>query len=113
MANSTKLMSQAELQHLEHCNKALEAHLEIVTAVVNESEKLLNNYLPIVQEYVSVIGAVTHSFAEHVANIYSSSREMKVATGGAQELINFMATVDKLDKMLTPELLEKLRKVSQ
>ena|SRR5215204_1715729 len=106
-------LSQGELQHIEHCNKVLKDHLALVQAITNESEKLLNTFLPIVGDYVNQVGAVTHQMGLHVKNIYASSRELKQAVGGTQDLISFMDAVMKVDKLLTPELLEKLRKVSQ
>lgn len=106
-----KILSHDELQHIEHANKALKEHLELVNLVVNESEALFNNYLPILQTYINGIAQVSKLFGEEVKQIYNSSRELRVATGGVQDVMNFISAVQKLDALLTPELIGKLRNV--
>lgn len=113
MSTAAKYLSHEELQHIEHCNIVLKEHLEIVRAVVNESESLLHTYLPILNEYVRSVGKVTQEFGENVSNIYRSSRELKVSVGSTPEVINFIATVQKLDALLTPELIVKLRRITK
>lgn len=104
-----KIMSQAELQHIEHCNKILREHQELVAFVVNETEGILNTYLPILTTYIDNVIRVRSKFGEEVKHIINSSRELKHITSGAQELISFMTAIEKLDKMLTPELVNKLK----
>lgn len=107
-----KPLSEDELQRIEHLNKMLLEHQEIVNKVVNETEQLLNNYVPIISTYVQSIGKVAHLFGEHVTNIIKSSRQLGIVTGTVQDVSNFIASAEKLDKILTPELIEKLRKIS-
>ena len=108
----SKILSEAELQRLEHINKMLLEHQEIVNKIVNDTEQLLNNYVPIISAYVQAIGEVTHTFGEHVTNIIKSSRQLGIVTGTVQDVSSFISAAEKLDKILTPELIEKLRKIS-
>ena len=110
---SKGIMSHDELQHIEHCNRVLQDHLDLIKLVTNESNGLLENYLPIMQNYARGIHEAGRTFTEGVADIYKSSRELKIATGGTQDVIAFMSTVQKLNEMLTPELLAKLRSISK
>lgn len=112
MPNASQILTQAQLQHIEHCNKVLNEHLELVQAVVNASEGLLNTFVPVLSEYCRQVAAVGHEFGTDCNNIYKSSRELKIAVGGVQDIVTFMDQVKRLDAMLSPELLEKLRRIS-
>ena len=105
-------LSQAQLQHIEHCNKVLEAHRELVTMVVNETEAVLNTYLPILGTYINGIVALRTELGNEVRHILNSSKELRHAAGSVNELIQFMSAIEKLDKLLTPELVEKIRKLA-
>jgi hypothetical protein len=107
-----KQMTQAELQWIEHCNKVLGEHSEVVTKVLNDTEAMLNNYVPIMSAYVQAIDEVRHKFGMCVADIIKSSRQLQIITGSAQDVINFTVAVQKLDTILTPELIEKLQRIS-
>lgn len=108
---NNKQLSQAELQHIEHCNKVLEEHDALVKSVVNETEALLNNYVPILSAYVQSIAAIRVTFAEEVKHMLQSTRELKLTTGSTQEIHNFVSAVMKLDQALTPELIEKIHRL--
>lgn len=108
---SKEILTHAQLQHIEYCNKVLNEHLELVNAVVNASEGLLNTFVPVLSEYTRQIAAIGHQFGTDCNNIYKSSRELKIATGGVTDLITFMDTIRKVDALLTPELLEKLSRL--
>lgn len=110
---SAKMMSQAELQHIEHCNKVLLDHLELVQRVTNETEGLLNTYLPILTTYVNSIIEVRQLFGKEVAHIVQSTRELSLVTNNTQPLINFIQATAKLNEALTPELTDKLKRVLQ
>lgn len=64
------------------------------------------------KSFADRLGEVTHQFGEHVTNIIKSSRQLGIVTGTVQDVSNFIASIEKLDKILTPELIEKLRKLS-
>lgn len=104
-------MSQEELQHIEHCNKALLQHKEIVALVINETESLLNNYLPILSTYVNSVVKIRTLFGEEVSHVMSSTRQLKMVTNSTQEVINFADAVIKLNAILTPSLVEKLNRL--
>lgn len=106
-------LSQDELQHIEHCNKVLEAHHELVTKVISETQEKLNNYLPIVSTYVNAIADVRRAFGEEVKHILQSNRQLQIVTGSAQDVINFTSAVVKLNQILTPEFIEKLQRISE
>jgi len=107
-----KPMTQAELQHIEHCNKILQEHAETVKVVINETEALLNNYVPILSTYVESIAKIRNMFGEEVSNIIKSTRQLGIVTSNVQEVQHFIHAVTKLNELLTPELVVKLQKIS-
>lgn len=109
---TTKMMTEDDLQFLEHCNKMLREHLELVQLVTNESEGLFSIYLPILQKYVSGITELRKGIGQEVVHIVQSSRELKVVTSGSQEIHNFVAAVLKLKEALTPEMIENMRRLT-
>lgn len=108
---TTKYLSHDELQHIEHANKILEAHEELVKKVTNETEQMLNTYLPIVRGYVTTLFGIQKDFGEVVSNIVKSSREVSLVTSNTNNIENFCAAIIKLDALLTPEMIEKLNKI--
>jgi len=108
----TKILSQNELQHIEHCNKILKEHEETVKSVINETESLLNTYVPILSSYVQAIAKIRNIFGEEVSNIIKSSRQLGIITGSVQDVQHFIHAVTKLNELLTPELVKKLQKIS-
>ena len=109
----SKVMGHDELQHLEHCNKILEEHLELVQKVTNETESLLNTYLPILSGYVRAVVEVQMNFGKAVVEITRSAREVKVITSGSQEIENFVAAAVKLNNVLNDELMLKIIKLAK
>lgn len=105
----TKPMTQAELQNIEHATKILQEHQEVVQTVVNETEALLNNYGPIMRAYVDSITRLQKDYTDAVVEIIRSTRELKVVISNTQNLHNFMDAISKLEALLTPELVEKLK----
>lgn len=110
MAN--KIITHEELQRIEHANKVLEEHLELVTKVVNETEGMLNNYVPILSAYVHSVIEVQKSYTESVAGIIRSTRELGIITGKTPDVLAFIGAIRKLDEILTPELVEKFRRLT-
>lgn len=106
-------MTQAELQNIEHATHILQEHQRVVEDVVNQTEAMLNTYGPILRTYVDGIVGVQKVFGEAVVNIVRSTRELKLITGGTQNIHDFCSAVIKLDGLLTPELIEKLKGVIQ
>lgn len=106
-------LTEEELQHIEHCNKVLKEHAELVRLTIESTTELFNNYVPTLNGYVKAVATVKHEFGEQVTSIIQSSRQLKIATGNVQEIISFMSAVIKLNEILTPELVEKLRRLSK
>ena len=104
-------MTQDELQHIEHDNKVLREHLELRNQVREETEKMMDVFLPALQEYINTIADIRKIFGEEVAHILKSSRELKIVTGNSQDIINFISSVHKLNEALTPELVDRLQKI--
>lgn len=108
-----KQLTQAELQHIEHCNKVLQEHQELVTTVVNETEGLLNNYVPILSTYVKSIAGIRQMLGEEVAHVIQSTRQLSIVTKNTQEIHDFVQAVMKLDAILTPSLIDKLSRLAK
>lgn len=107
----TKGLTQAELQHIEHCNKVLKEHLEFVKQVTDETKAAFDTYLSSIQEYVSIITACQIAFGRAAMEMLKSAKELRAATGGHQELINYTQAAVKLDEALSDELIQKIIKL--
>lgn len=107
-----KSLTHDELQLIEHSNKILKDHLEIVETVVNQTEGLLNNYIPILKAYVQSIVAIRTDLGNEIVNIVQSTRQVALVTNNTQNIINFTQAVSRLNEILTPELISKLNKIA-
>lgn len=85
--------------------------MEIINKVCNESEQMLNTFLPILVTYVKNISEVRISLGKEVVHILQSARELGSVGNSSQQLTNFCQAVVKLHEILTPEIVEQLRKV--
>jgi len=110
MATITRL-SHDELQKLEHGTKILQEHLETTEKVVNESEALLGIYVPALRGYVEGITTIRTKLGQEVFHILRSGEDLKSLTQYTQSIVAFGKAVEDLDKILTPERVEKLRAV--
>jgi len=108
-----KTITHDELQFIEHANKILNEHAELVKYVINETEGMLNTYVPVLKTYIKAIVNIRTEFSQEVIHIAQSLRELKSITGQTQELINFSSALIKLNEILTPELIEKLNKLNK
>lgn len=104
-------LTHDELQQLEHANKILREHLELVQLVTNQSESMLNTYLPILHGYLGSVRDMQKGFSDAVTDILKSSRELGTTTGRTQQLQDFIAATLKLHETLTSERVEQLRRV--
>lgn len=107
----TARQAEQELQRIEHATKILQDHLDTVRLVVNETEGMLNTYVPILRTYVEAISELRHTFGEEVMHFAKSTRELKLVVGNTQQLGDFIRAVQLLHQTLTPELTEKLRRL--
>lgn len=107
------ILTEDELQHIEHCNKILREHSKLVEDTVNNTQELLNLYLPALSAYVSGISKVQVELGKEVVNLIQSTRQIKIVVSNTQEITNFISAVVKLNDILTPELIEKLKKISK
>lgn len=108
-----KYMTEAELQHIEHCNKILREHEEVISKVINSTETMLNTYIPILQGYVSAVADIQKHFGQVSVDIIRSTRELKVITSGSQELHNYTIAAEKLNNTLSDELVQKIVKLTK
>lgn len=106
-------MTQAELQQIEHANKVLREHLALRQTVKEETEQMIEAFIPSLQGYVETITDIRKLFGEEVRHILQSARELKTVSGHTQELVNFISQVHRLNEALTPDLVEKLNKLSK
>lgn len=111
MAQQTYL-SHDELQHIEHCNKVLESHLEVVNAVTSLSEEKIHAMLAAYNGYVHELRNVQNVLGEIVTNIHRSLTQLKGVVGGTQDVMSYTQAVSKLDSLLDDKLIEKLRRIT-
>jgi hypothetical protein len=104
-------LSHDELQKIEHGTKILQEHLAATQVVVNETEALLDTYVPLLRQYLTDITAVRAALGSEVVNILRSVGDLKALTGKTQEIIQFCQAVERLDALLTPERAERLRRI--
>jgi len=107
----TKPMSHDELQHIEHATKILEQHFDALAIVEKESLAMMGEYLPKLRGYLDVVAKLRQGFSDEVTHMIKSCRELGLITKNTQNLHDFIASVQKLDEVLTPELVDKLSKV--
>ena|SRR5215471_21211878 len=112
MANKTDYLSHDELQHIEHVNKVLQDHLDIVNSVTKLSEEAIQKFIGNYQQHVSMLRDIANSMGKVAQDIYNSTREIKVVTSGTQEIINYCQAVVRLNEILDDKLIEKLRRIS-
>lgn len=101
-------LTHEELQYIEHANKVLENHKKLVSEIINETENLLNDYIPIMSTYVNAIKDIQMEFGVAVKNIVYSAREVKIITSGSQEIQQFITAVSKLEQVMNNEFTKKV-----
>lgn len=111
MNTSAKGLSHDELQHLEHANKILREHLELLEKITVESSEYLNAHLSSLHTYVAAIGTIQRELGESVSNILKSARELGGVTNRTKELMDFGRAVGVLEETLTSEVLDKLSRI--
>lgn len=106
-------LTQTELQHIEHCNKILKEHLDLIRMTTEESKKLFESYNPSLHDYVKVIHGIQIEFARIVMEIVKSGKDLRGITGGSQELANYMHAAIKLNAILDDKLIEKIIRLTK
>jgi hypothetical protein len=106
-------LSHDELQRIEHTNKILEAHLELVNTVFTLSEDRFATILKSYTEFITALKTVQAEMGRVVTHIYQSARDIKQATGGVQDIMAFCDALDKLNKILDDKMIEKIKKVTR
>lgn len=102
----SKSVTHEDLQKIEYYNKVLKEHQEIVKSTVSDIQRILDGHLNLMQTYVSSMIDVQIKFTKAVHEIVRSSRELKVATSGSSELINYANSIAKLDEVLNSGILK-------
>lgn len=100
-----------ELQKLEHYTKVLREHREIMRVLTTEVYVELSDYLDKLREFTRELKQVQHDMSTVVNNIYNSVKDMKRVSGVGQDLLAFGSAVQKLDAVLTDEVVQKVLKV--
>jgi esterase/lipase len=107
-----KTQSHDELQRIEHLNKVLEQHLELVNTVTTLSEEKIQDMLKNYQTYVHVLREVQVALGDIVTNIHRSMSQLKGVTGGAQDIMSYVQAASKLNDLLDDKLIAKLRRIT-
>lgn len=106
-------LTQAELQHIEYCNKVLREHLELIQNITDAGKKIFDVYGSGLNEYIGHIYKVQVDFGRVVLEITKSAKELRGITGGTQELINYTQAATKLNEVLDDKLIQKIVKVTR
>lgn len=95
----SKMLTQDEMQYLEHCNKMLRETRGLITEITKETKEALNSFIPIVSEYVSTVRSIQHEFGRTVSNILKDSKELKFVAGNYQEITAYAEALTKLGEV--------------
>ena len=112
----SKMLTQDELQYIEHCNKLLKETRGLITEVEREVKQGLDIFLPILGEYVNGIRTIQHDLLRVVSEILKSSKELKFVAGNHQELEKFAGALYRLGEVFktqeVQDVLEIVRKAN-
>lgn len=81
------------------------------SAVVQEIENIDKTMLPLLREYLGGVRDVRMSIGREVQDIANSTRTLAHLSRHTQEIKEFCDAIDRLSKILTPEIIEKLRSI--
>lgn len=83
---------------------------EALVQNIKEADELL---LPLLKQYLNEVRGIRMSMAEEVRTIIQSARQLNEITRGNAALLELCETILKLDKALTPEMMDKLRRLTK
>jgi hypothetical protein len=106
-----KQLTEHELQGLEHTNKVLSAHLEMMQALMKQIEEAVEVFIPLLRLYAGDIMTIRVGVASEIADILRSSGELRSLTKYTQDVINFTKAVETLQRTLTPDVTEQLKSI--
>lgn len=106
-----KILSHDELQKIEHTNKVLKDHLELVQVCTKDSDRMIGDYTANIRGYINILVEIRTQLGNEVKHVINSTRELGIVISNTQNIHNFCSAIGKLDKLLTPELIEKLNRL--
>jgi DNA-directed RNA polymerase subunit L len=90
--------------------KTIETFAEVLA---NEIKSVDETLIPLLREYLNNIRDIRMAMAREVRHIIESTREISTAATKHQEIRELAISIGMLDKILTPELVEKLKKITK
>lgn len=100
-----------QLQHIEHVNKMMREHKELVTTITTDVNAVMTKYIEGLQVFARHLKDVQVNLSMSVKNIYSSVQEIKRITGTTQDIQAAVIAIEKLDKALNDETVQRILKV--
>ena len=76
---------------------------------IKETDELL---LPLLREYLNNVSDIRMAMSSEVKNIIQSARQLSEITKHNEDLLEFAKTIMILRDMLTPELMEKIKRLT-
>jgi len=98
-----------DLQRIEHINKVLEAHQKLLLETFSTGEDLFSEYLPKIKNFVFDYKRIQDDFSKTTSELLKSASEIRGMTSNARAILDFVQSVRELERVLTPELIAKLR----
>jgi hypothetical protein len=82
---------------------------EALAATIKETDELL---LPLLRTYLNDVRDIRMAMGREVQSIIQSSRQLNELTKGTAALMELTKTIMILKDLLTPDMMEKLRRIS-
>lgn len=100
--------SHEELQDIEHFNKILREHKELMHAIKADVKESMTNHIATLKEFAKALTAIQVEISLAIKNIYSSAQEVRRATGHVNEIISYTQSIIKLEQVLSDEKVQKV-----
>ena len=96
---------------LSETNTKLLENREVLEELTKQVSNAHTQFVPIIKEYLKDIQDIRMTFAREVVDIIRSAAELKGIGKSTEEIIKLREAIDKLDKILTPEITERIKRL--
>jgi hypothetical protein len=84
----------------------------IAEAVIKDAEDISNTLIPVLNSYLKDLRGIRMGVASEIREIIRSSQELHIIVKNLDDLKSFAGIIMMLRDMLTPELMEMLRRLT-
>lgn len=91
-----KMLTQDELQYLEHCNKLIRETRESLIETERITKDALDQFIPALTDYVNGMRAIQHDFLIVARDMLKSSKELQFLASNHRELTAYTEALRKL-----------------